>query len=342
MRDTLPPDRVGAATATMSSSLGIGGALGLPLAAFLDDHADWHLLFWLAAALGSLAFVLVTGFVPESPIRSGGRFDVTGAVGLSGGALCLLLWVSKGADWGWGAPETLGLLAAAVVVLPVWGWWELRTTSPLVDLRTTARRQVLLTNLASATLGFALYANSLALPQILQLPRATGYGLGQSLLVVGLVLAPQGLVMMAVSPRSARISAERGPQVTLMLGASLVAAAYILGILMMSTIWQLVLVACLVGAGIGLAYGAMPALVMAAVPVSETGAANGLNTLMRAMGGSVSSAVIGVILAHLTLTFGATTVPSRDALRVVLAVGAGAALLSVGLAACLRRVPARR
>ncbi|MFC0112234.1 MFS transporter [Kibdelosporangium aridum] len=124
------------------------------------------------------------------------------------------------------------------------------------------------------------------------------------MLVVGLVMAPQGLVMMSVSPLSARISRAWGPKWTLMLGVVVVAAGYGLGILLMSAIWQLVLVSCVIGAGIGFAYGALPALIIAAVPVSETAAANSLNTLMRAIGSSVSSAVVGVILAQMTITFG--------------------------------------
>jgi len=45
MRDELPPEKLGAAMALMSSSLGVGGALGLPGAALLAQHADWHVLF---------------------------------------------------------------------------------------------------------------------------------------------------------------------------------------------------------------------------------------------------------------------------------------------------------
>jgi MFS family permease len=339
MRDTLPAERLGAATATMSSSLGVGGALGLPAAALIADHAGWHLLFWISAALGAVAVVLVLAIVPDSPVRTGGRFDLVGAAGLSIALVCLMLAISKGAGWGWGSGLTLGLLGTAVTVLLAWGWWELRTRQPLVDLRTTARRQVLFTNLSSIMFGFAMFGMSLVLPQLLQLPTSTGYGLGQSLLAVGLVMAPQGLVMMAVSPLSARISAARGPKTTLMLGALVVAAGYGLSTVMMSTIWQLVLVSCVVGAGIGFAYGAVPALVMAAVPASETAAANSLNTLMRAIGTSVSSAVAGVILAQLTITVGTAAVPALDGFRVVLAVGAGAALVALAIAAFL---PGRR
>jgi MFS family permease len=339
MRDELPPRRLGSATALMSASLGVGGALGLPAAAFVAEHVSWHALFWAAAVLGTVVFGLVRAFVPESPVRSGGRFDLPGAAGLSAALLCLLLVISKGADWGWGSALTTGLAGAAAAVLALWGWWELRTAQPLVDLRVSARRQVLLTNIASAVFGLAMFAMSLVLPQLLLLPKATGYGLGQTMVAVGLVLAPSGLVMITMAPLSARISAVRGPRVTLMTGAVVVAAGYGTAVAAMSAVWQLVLVSALVGAGIGLAYGAMPTLVMAAVPVTETAAANSLNTLMRSIGTSASSAVAGVVLVHLAARFGTAAVPSREGFRVVMAIGAGAALVALGFAAFL---PARR
>jgi MFS family permease len=333
MRDELPAERLGSATAMMSSSLGVGGALGLPASALLIENTDWHVLFWTAAGLGVVVLGLVLAFVPESNVRTGGRFDVVGALGLSAALVCLLLAISKGADWGWTDGLTLGLFAATVVVLLLWGWYELRVARPLVDLRTTARRQVLVTNLASLVFAFAMFAMSLVLPQLLQLPAETGYGLGRSLLVTGLVLVPAGLVMMAMSPVSARISRARGPRTTLMVGAVVVAAGYGTGAVFMAEIWQLVMVSALIGAGIGFAYGAMPALIMGAVPVSETAAANSLNTLMRAIGTSVSSAVAGVILSHLTVPFGPAEVPSQDGFRLIMALGSGAALAALAIAA---------
>ncbi|TQJ47193.1 MFS transporter [Streptomyces sp. SLBN-115] len=337
MRDELPAERLGSATALMSASLGIGGALGLPAAALIADHFDWHTLFWTSAALGVVAAVLVPVFVPESKVRTGGRFDLVGALGMAAGLVCLLLAISKGADWGWGSGTTLGLFAAAVVVLLLWGVFELRVGEPLVDLRTTARRQVLVTNLASMAFGFSMFAMSLVLPQLLQLPEATGYGLGRSLLAAGLVMAPTGLVMMATAPLSALVSEARGPKVTLMLGAVIVAAGYGLNIVLMDAVWELVLVSCVIGAGIGFAYGAMPALIMGAVDPSETAAANSLNTLMRSIGTSTASAVAGVLLAQLTTTFGGTALPSENGFKVVMAVGSGAALLALAVAAFIPR-----
>ncbi|MFF3373710.1 MFS transporter [Streptomyces sp. NPDC002680] len=339
MRDELPAERLGSATAMMSASLGVGGALGLPAAALIADNFDWHMLFWSSAAMGVVALVLVLAFVPESRVRTGGRFDLIGAAGLAAGLISLLLAISKGADWGWGSGTTLGLFAAAVVVLLAWGYFELRTTQPLVDLRTTARSQVLFTNLASIALGFAMFAMSLALPQLLQLPEATGYGLGQSLLAAGLVMAPSGLVMMATAPVSAAVSKARGPKVTLMIGALIVASGYGLNIVLMSELWHFIVVSCVIGAGIGFTYGAMPSLIMGAVPASETGSANSLNTLMRSIGTSSASAVAGVVLAQMTTDFGGTALPSENGFKTVLAIGAGAALVAFAIASF---IPGRR
>jgi MFS family permease len=107
----------------------------------------------------------------------------------------------------------------------------------------------------------------------------------------------------------------------------------------MSSVWQLVVVSAVIGAGIGLAYGAMPALIMGAVPVSETAAANSLNTLMRAIGTSISSAVAGSVLAQLTVQFGPSLVPSDTAFRLIMGLGCATALAALGIATF---IPGRR
>ncbi len=335
MRDVLPRERLGSALALMSSSLGVGGALGLPLAAYVAQHYSWHTLFYGAAALGVVSFVLVLVAVPESDVRAEGRFDHAGTVGLSAGLLALLLPITKGGDWGWTSPLTLGLVVAGLAILVLWGVLELRVRDPLVDLRTTVRRQVLLTHLTAITVGVSFYAMSLVLPQLLELPTSTGYGLGQSLLVAGLAVAPMGVSMMLVSPLSARISAARGPKTSLILGLAVIGGAYVAAQGLMNAVWQVALITTMVGAGIGLAYSALPTLIMGAVEVSETGAANGLNTLMRSIGTSVSSAVLGTVLARNTVSFGGTDVPNMTGFRISFLIATGTVALGVLLAAFL-------
>ncbi|MFF4695051.1 MFS transporter [Streptomyces chattanoogensis] len=335
MRDEVPAERMGSAMALMSSSLGVGSALGMPAAAFVAEHADWHVLFMGSAGLAAVALLLVALFVPESPVRTPGRFDVIGAVGLSAGLVCLLLGISKGGDWGWGSGTTLGCFAASVVILLAWGAVELRVEQPLVDLRTAARRQVLLTNLAAIAIGFAMYAMSLVLPQLLQLPEATGYGLGQSMVVAGLCVVPGGVVMILLSPVSARISAARGPKVSLMLGSVVIAIGYASALGLVHAVWQTLIVSALIGGGIALAYAAMPALIMGAVPPSETAAANGLNTLMRSIGTSTASAVLGVVLSHMTQPLGGVPLPSMNGFRTSFIIACAACVVALLIAAFL-------
>ncbi|WP_182348961.1 MFS transporter [Tomitella gaofuii] len=335
LRDIMPPQKLAGSVAVISASLGVGGALGMPLAAIIAEYANWHMLFWVSAGLGVLSFIATVAFVPESHLRASGSFDYLGAGALSAALVTLLLAISKGADWGWGSATTIVLFAAAAVFAVAWVLWELRARRPLVDVRVAAGKQVLMTNGASVVFGFAMFAQSLVLPQIIELPEATGYGLGGSILVAGLAMAPGGLLMMAMAPVSSRITMTVGPKFTMMAGAVVVALGYVLGAVWMHSIWQVVVIAMVISAGIGLAYAAMPALIMGAVPPEETGAANSFNTLMRSLGTSFASAIAGVVLASVTMDLGGAPVPSEDAFTIVMLAAAGASVVAFVIAALM-------
>ncbi|MER7943954.1 MFS transporter [Streptomyces sp. NPDC094458] len=339
LRDVVPKEKMSSSIALVSASLGIGGALGLPIASAVAQYANWRVLFWGSAVLALIIFALVWFLIPDVPAGAEGqRFDVPGALGLAVGLVCLLLAVSKGAEWGWASTTTLGLFAAAVVVLLVWGFWELRTKDPLVDLRTTARPRVLTTNVASLFVGFGMYAGMLIAPQLLQFPEATGYGLGQSMLAAGLWMAPGGLMMMIVSPLGGKLIDARGPKFTLISGVLVIAAAYGIGILLMGSAWGLMLFLMISSSGVGLAYGAIPALIMSSVPLSETAAANGFNTLMRSLGTSIGAAVIGALLAQMTTETAGYSFTSEAGFRTGLMFGCGVAVVAAAIAAFIPAV----
>jgi MFS family permease len=342
MRDVLPREKLSGSIALMSASLGVGGALGLPLSAVIAQHADWHMLFWVSVILGVVVTVLTMLLVPESPSRAGGRLDVPGIIGLAAGLIALLLGITDGGTWGWTNAKTLGCFVGGVLVLLVWGWWELRTQTPVADLRTSARRQVLITNLASVIIGFGMYGTSLLAPQVLELPTVTGYGLGQSLVSTGLYMLPAGLVMMVVSPFAGRLIRRYGGRGPMAGGALVIAAGYGITVALMGHPWGLMLGTGVVGAGIGLAYAAMPSLIMAAVPLTETAAANGLNSLMRSIGTSLASAVIGAILGHMTVSMGGIPIPSANGFRVGFLAGCGGAIVAALVVMAIPRQRAAR
>lgn len=336
MREVLPAGRLAPAISLMSSSLGVGGALGLPAAAALAQYGAWQWMFWGSAVLGVAIIALMVLRIRTMPAaKPDGTLDLVGALGLAVALIALLLAVSKGADWGWGAPITLGMFALSAVALAAWGWWVLRHPSPIVDLRVAARRPVLLTNIASITIGMGLYAQLLIFPQILQLPVETGHGLGQSMVAMGLWSAPGGLAMMAVSPVSGRLIGTRGPKTTLILGALVVAVGYASGLFLMGSTWGVMTVGIVVSGGVGLAYGAMPALIMASVPTSEMGSANSVNTLMRSIGTTTSAAVLGVLLTQMSMDFEGLFVPTETGFRVGLVFGCAATLVAAAVAATI-------
>ncbi|MCH5672127.1 MFS transporter [Streptomyces gilvus] len=310
LRDELPPERRGSAVALMSSTVGIGAALGLPLAALVVQYADWHTMFWLTSALGALGATGVWWAVRESPVREPGRFDVAGALGLAAGLVCLLLGVSQGGQWGWGSARVVGLFAGSVVIMALWWWQQLRAERPLVDLRLVARPRVGLSHVAALLTGFAFYANSLVTAQLVQAPKATGYGLGLSIVQTGLCLLPVGVTMLLLSPVSARISAARGPRITLALGVAVIACGYAVRIADSRDLWMIILGATVVSTGTTLAYSALPTLILRAVPAEQTASANGVNVLMRTIGQATSSAAIAAVLVHHTSPVGGLPVPT--------------------------------
>ncbi|MDH6697886.1 MFS transporter [Streptomyces sp. MAA16] len=332
LRDELPPDRRGSAVALMSSTVGIGAALGLPLAALVVQYADWHTMFWLTSLLGAIGVTAVCWAVKESPVREPGRFDIAGTLGLAAGLVCLLLGVSQGGQWGWTSPAVLGLFAAAVVVLAVWRAQQLRAARPLVDLRLVARPRVGLSHVAALLTGFAFYANSLVTAQLVQAPKATGYGLGLSIVATGLCLLPGGVTMLLFSPLSARISATRGPRVTLALGALVIACGYALRIADSRDLWMIILGATVVATGTTLAYSALPTLILRAVPAEQTASANGVNVLMRTIGQAASSAAVAAVLVHHTSQVGGATVPTLHGYLLAFGIAGAVALLACAAA----------
>lgn len=338
MRDELPREKVASAVALMSATLGIGSALGLPMAGIIYEHLGWQAIFWISAGIGVLLIIGVLLVVPESALRTKGKFDGVGAVLLTVALTSLLLAISKGGEWGWTSEPVVLLFIGTVVFLAVWFPWELRVSQPMVDLRTSARRPVLLTNIASILVGFSMYANMLSTTQQLQLPNVGGYGFGLSIVIAGLCMVPSGLAMVAFAPISAGITKRYGAKMTLIAGSLILAVAYVARVFLTGEVWMVILGATLVSVGTAIAYAAMPTLIMRSVPITETASANGLNSLLRAVGTSTMSAVVAVVLTSNVVHVGGLALPTEDAFQTVFWYAAIAALLSIGIAVFIPRI----
>ncbi|NMM83259.1 MFS transporter [Rhodococcus sp. SRB_17] len=342
MRDELPKEKVASATALMSATLGIGSALGLPLSGFIFEQFGWEAIFWLSAVVGVLLIVAVAVVIPESSVRTRGKFDFLGAILLSIALTSLLLAISKGARWGWTSEPTILMFGLGFAVLALWFPYELRVTQPMVDLRTSAKRPVLLTNLASALVGFSMYANNLSTTQQLQMPKISGYGFELGVMAAGLCMIPAGLAMVFFAPVSAKITKGFGAKITLMVGGAVLALAYVARVFLTGSIPLIVISAAVVSIGTAIAYSAMPMLIMRSVPITETASANGLNSLLRSVGTSMSSAVVAAMLTAMVIPSGpGEGLPALGAFKNIFWLAALAAVGAVIAAAFIPRYGAK-
>ena len=337
VREVTPPAMRNSAVAGISATLGVGGALGLPIAAWIAQDFDWHMLFWLSAVLAAAMTVLSILILPHTSPVDPGRFDLLGAVGLAVGIVGVLAGVSKGTDWGWTAPSTLVTILGGLIVLVGWGFYEVRHPHPLVDLRTTIKRPILLTNIAALLIGFGMMAQSIVVPQLLQLPEATGYGLGQTILQAGLWMAPGGLMMLAFTPISSRLLTTIGGRPTLALGAFVIACGYVFAVFLDGAPWQLMIATCIASAGVGIGYAAMPTLILENSPATEAGAGVGVNSLMRSMGTTMAGAVMAIVLTSQTVSMGGAQIPAEATFRTCFIIGAAAALAGALVVLLIKR-----
>ena len=340
MRDVLPPKRLGTAVALMSATMGVGGAIGMPLAAYVAQNADFHALFWLAAGLGAVGIVLVLIAVPGDVLRFPGRLDIVGALGLALGITGLLLMLSRGSEWGWTSPLTLGCGIGGVIVLLLWGWYQLRTKDPLLDLRVAARPAVLFTNVASLCMGFALFSSNVTFPQMLELPVESGSGFGLSMVSAAFVIMTAGLVMMLVSPLSGWLERTIGGRRLFTAGTTAIVLAYGFILLWSTEVWHVLVANLLIGVGIGFTFAAMPMIIMRSVPSAETGASNGLNALFRSVGTPTASAVMGGVLAAMSIEFEGAVVPTRQAFEVCFWLALVVGVIALGLSLLIPKQPA--
>lgn len=336
LRDELPAHRVPLGISLMSATLAIGGGLGMPLAGLIVASLPWQAIFWVTGAAAAVMAVLVHTSVRPGRAYPRGSFDWPGTLLLSAALVAGLLALSKGPAWGFTAPPTLALIAGTLVVLAVWGPIELRRPSPLVDLRTASRPAVLMANTASVLLGLAMMTNMLTTSLVLQAPRETGYGLGLDLLSTGLWMAPTAIAFGATAPLSSLALNTIGAQTTLLIGAAVMALGFWTRALTGQQLWQVILCSTVIGVGTSLTYAAMPALVMASVPLSETASANGLNTLLRSVGTSSGSALLAAFTTATALAGAA--VPSRFGAEAVLVIAGFASALAAVLAFFMRRL----
>ena len=329
IRDEFPRDRVSTGIGVMSAILGIGAGGGIILAGPIVEHLSYHWLFWIPLVMTLLATAAAFVFVPESPVRSPGRINWLGAAFMSAWLVTGLVAVSEGPTWGWTDATVMALFGITVVVIALWIWAEVRSDSPVVDMKMMRIPAVWSTNLAALLFGFGMFAMFITVPQFVQTPAAQGYGFGASITQSGLFLLPFAVAMLLVAPLTGRIALAIGSKPILVAGSVFAAASYGLLVVAHHQPWNIYVASGLLGIGIALGYASMANLIIEAVPAHQTGVATGMNTNIRNIGAALGSGIATSIIVSTLVKSG---FPTQHGYTVSFAVS-GVSLVIAALAA---------
>jgi EmrB/QacA subfamily drug resistance transporter len=300
VRDEFPRERVAGSIGLLSAILGIGAGVGIVAGGVIVEHLSWQWLFWMPLVAIVVAAFCTSRFVPESPVRVPGKINWFAAALMSSGISAVLIAISETTVWGWGSAKTLGLLVAGLLLCAAWVLVDARSREPLIDMGMMRIRGVWTTNLTAFLLGAGMYSSFIVLPQFAQLPKSTGFGFGASVVVSGLYLLPSTLGMVVVGFAAGAIAARFGSKLAAVVGSAITAAAFGLIAAAHAHPYEMLLSAALLGIGIGLAFAALGNLVVQAVPAHQTGAAGGMNTVMRTMGGAIGGQIAATFIADHT------------------------------------------
>ncbi|MER5730260.1 MFS transporter [Streptomyces sp. NPDC002138] len=336
-RDHLPEERSAAVIALISVVSIIGAGVGYPLAALLAELGGVRAAYGLGLVVTAAALLTAWRCMPEAPEGRSAHVDVAGAVVLAAALLLVLFLAGERNLWSRHLAVAAGLAVLAVVLLCVWVVIELRGTTPLVDVRAVRHPAVAGANLAMFVGGIGMYLLLTLITRYAQTPHGAGYGFGLTTFVAGLVLVPFSVLGFVAGKLTPRVRTRIADPLLLAGSAVVVGGGFALFAAARSDSAELFVAMGVLGFGVGGFSAAMPGVILAVTPKSETSSAMSFNYVVRSVGYSLGSAIGGLILA--AGTGRGHLFPDDSAYTTAALVGIGAMAITTltGLALARRR-----
>lgn len=325
---------------------GAGGSFGLLMGGILTDAFSWPWIFLVNLPIGVGTAIAALRYVPESKgAMEHRRFDVAGAVTVTGGLLVLVYAIVKAQAKGWGSVHTIGLTAVAIALLAAFVMIERRSVAPLVRLsllrvRTLATSNAVMLVIVGGLFGMFFFA-SLYVQQIL----------GYSPLKAGAAFLPVTLGIIVGAALASQVLVKRiGVKATVVGGMSIAAVG--LAILAATTKVDGSYLGILFGLvpmslGMGCTFVPLTLVATSGVAHEDAGLASGLFNTSQQIGGALGLAVLATLASdrtgnYLTGLGHAPTPHDQQAalvegFQLAFAVSAGLMVLGVMMVAVLLR-----
>lgn len=294
LRASFPAHKLNAAIGVWGAVIGASTAAGPIVGGLLVEKVNWESVFFINIPVGLLALLLGLVILRDHRAENAPRsFDLPGIVLLSGAMFCLIWALIKAPTWGWGDTTTLGFLGGSLAAFLLFGLWETKAKEPLVPLSMFRSVPLAAGTVLMVLMAFGFMGGIFFVTFYLQNVH------GMSPVDSGIRLLPLTAMMIVASPLAGGLISKIGPRIPLV-GAMLVAGVAMFGLSTLdadagaavTSLWFALL-------GLGLApvmVGATDVIVGNA-PLELSGVAGGLQQAAMQVGGSLGTAVLGVVMA---------------------------------------------
>jgi EmrB/QacA subfamily drug resistance transporter len=294
--NAFPPEERGKAIGTWAGASAVALAIGPVVGGFLVEQVSWQSIFLINVPVAVVAVAVTLWATRESRDPTATRtVDVIGVATLTVGLGALVLGLVEGNAWGWTSPRILGLFTLAAGSLVAFFVAEHRVRAPMLDFTYFRSRSFLGANVVAFIVSFAMLAMFFFIALYMQNVR------GYSPLEAGVRFLPSTVVIIFMGPIAGRLADRIGPRPLMSLGLVLASAALLAQSFLTpdTPYWQLAIAFALMGLGMGLVMSPMSTAAMNAVDQSKAGAASGILSMSRMVGGTFGVAVMGALIQSL-------------------------------------------
>jgi EmrB/QacA subfamily drug resistance transporter len=316
------------AFAVWGGTIGGAAALGPLIGGYLTTYFSWHWAFLINVPIGIIVLIGVIAVVPETRDVLGRKgIDLPGTLLVTLGLVGIVFAVIEGQRYGWITPVrefaigswvwplaniSIVLVSGIVGVIALIALLLVERARMaankivILDLRLFRIKSFSAGNAVAVIVSLGEFGLLFAIPLFLQATR------GYTAMETGVILTALAIGAFVASGLGAQLAQRFGPVRVLQLGMVLEAIGiFALGISFTSTItgWQLAPWLFIYGMGVGFATAQLTGVILAEVPVSESGQASAVQSTSRQVGAAIGTAIIGTTLL---IGFGSITDQLQD------------------------------